>query len=62
MARATNILIAVLCVLPVGARAALPPSEVIFPAQKLPIKFSHKQHLGFKLRETNVYRYEFGGE
>ena len=32
-----------------NALAKRNPSTVIFPEQKLPIRFSHKQHLGFKL-------------
>src|SRR5438132_14041246 len=52
MARALNRLLLTAIVM-IGmaqfARGAHPPSEVIFPAQKLPIKFSHRQHLGFKL-------------
>jgi hypothetical protein len=30
--------------------AAAAPSEVVFPPQRLPLKFSHKMHLGFKLQ------------
>ncbi len=30
--------------------ANFPPSPVVFPDQRLPLKFSHKQHLGFKLQ------------
>jgi hypothetical protein len=46
----------VMAVLGIGTltplRAAAPPapSEVVFPTQRIPLKFSHKEHLGYKLQ------------